>query len=113
MIAVDNLFNHAFNPDLLVEIPLISLSIAHAIEAESLRLLIPGIEFEHNRVSLVIDLHRAASICSSSPIHGRFTLDEWSDADDNSDFIESCPICIVLCLVLLIVTAVVAISILP
>ena len=44
MVAVNNLADHAFHPDLLIERPLVELAIADPIKLVGFRFLVPGVE---------------------------------------------------------------------
>lgn len=62
VISVYDLADHTFDPNLLVERPLVGRPIAHLVELVLLWLLVPCIKLEENAIASAIDLHLARRV---------------------------------------------------
>ena len=59
MVAVNNLGDHAFHPDLLIERPLVELAVADPVELVRFRFFVPGVKLETHLVPIWVYLHLA------------------------------------------------------
>ena len=69
VVAIDNLTNHSFDANLLVEGTLVHQSIANFVELKVLRLLVPSVILHGYHVSCAVDLRLAGGIRRCTPTH--------------------------------------------
>mmetsp|Transcript_37640 Transcript_37640/g.45805 ORF Transcript_37640/g.45805 Transcript_37640/m.45805 type:complete len:265 (+) Transcript_37640:1870-2664(+) len=110
MIAVNNLLDHAFHTDRLIERPLIHLTIANTIEAERLRLLVSRIELQRDTIIASVELHLATCVRLRSFGEDRLSLDERTHAHDYPNFVKDGAISVVR---IVVFTAVITVYIFP
>ena len=110
MITVNNLANHWFYTNLLIEWPLVCRTITNFVELVTFGLFVTGVKLQLNIIDLAVYYHLSTRVCGSTSAHIWLALDKGSYTHDNPYFVEYAT---VFFFVFFFITTVVALSILP